>query len=459
MTEESQDSLPLIFRQTEVSQIFTWIKAGESCLVIGVSGVGKSNLFNHLLDPHVQEAHLGKHAKDYFFIRVNFHFLPDFNPPNIYSLILEHIELLEEEGDRLGLASETISLINQKHEELLNSGSDILKVQYYFKAAIRLLLKDSQKHLVLLFDQFDDVYRAANPLLFSNLRGLRESYKYRISYVVFTRNTLSSIALDAAREEFHELLATNILGLKPYVLADAELLLTRIARRHQLQLDQVLIAQLYQLTSGHAGLLRSLYLTLGQQPTAFSSQAIAVERLLQIPSILEECLKLWNSVTFLEQTALIHQVRHWQGGQLQQQAEEVLRLKGLIINSADGPIVFCPLFEAYLTKQPGAWDQLLWLDSQSGKVWVRGERLEPDLTQLEFRLLNILYQRRGEICSQEYIVQQVWSEEYEHTQGTIDDQRLVQLIKRLRNRIEPKEGLSRFIENVRGRGYRLNLPE
>ena len=98
-------------------------------------------------------------------------------------------------------------------------------------------LTNPKHRLVFLFDQFDDVYQEAEPRIFANLRGLREAYKYRISYLVFTRDMLSNlIEMDQAREEFYELLASNVMGLKPYAKNDAMSVLERVAGRNQLTL-------------------------------------------------------------------------------------------------------------------------------------------------------------------------------------------------------------------------------
>ncbi|MCQ6473522.1 hypothetical protein, partial [Vibrio parahaemolyticus] len=76
------------------------------------------------------------------------------------------------------------------------------------------VLAGPQRRLGLLFDQFDDLYRDASPRLFMNLRGLREAFKYRLAFVFFTRDVLDNLAPpDPARDELHELVATQTLGL------------------------------------------------------------------------------------------------------------------------------------------------------------------------------------------------------------------------------------------------------
>ena len=69
-------SQPPTFRRPETQRLLGWIRHGESALVVGVSSVGKSNLFRHLLDPALQAAELGEAAADTIIARVNLHYAP-----------------------------------------------------------------------------------------------------------------------------------------------------------------------------------------------------------------------------------------------------------------------------------------------------------------------------------------------------------------------------------------------
>ena len=73
----------LAFRQTETEQLMQYARAGESASIIGVSGTGKSNLFNHLLEPATQRHFLGGAAADFIFVRVNLHYAVDFSTRSI----------------------------------------------------------------------------------------------------------------------------------------------------------------------------------------------------------------------------------------------------------------------------------------------------------------------------------------------------------------------------------------
>ncbi len=83
----------------------------------------------------------------------------------------------------------------------------------------------------------------------------------------------------------------------------------------------------------------------------------------------------------------------------------------------------------------------------------RGERVVA-LTAREFRLLQVLLRRRGQVLSRELLLQEVW-------QGERSSSNVVEVyVRYLRQKLEAG-GERRLLHTVRGRGYRLGqmLPE
>ena len=95
--------------------------------------------------------------------------------------------------------------------------------------------------------------------------------------------------------------------------------------------------------------------------------------------------------------------------------------------------------------------QGVYLDSDSGDVWVDGVRI-PVLTDLEFRLLALLYERLDKLTDKYRIVTAVWGEDY---LGDVDDARVEKLVSRLRSKIETDPADPRYLITQRGRGYKL----
>ena len=91
------------------------------------------------------------------------------------------------------------------------------------------------------------------------------------------------------------------------------------------------------------------------------------------------------------------------------------------------------------------------LDVDSGDVWVDGVRV-PLLTDLEFRLLRLLDERRDKLTDKYAIVTTVWGEKY---LGEVDDARIEKLVSRLRAKLEADPADPRYLLTQRGRGYKL----
>jgi two-component system response regulator RegX3 len=91
------------------------------------------------------------------------------------------------------------------------------------------------------------------------------------------------------------------------------------------------------------------------------------------------------------------------------------------------------------------------VDVDAGDAWVDGERV-PSLTDLEYRLLLLLYGRLGKICDKYQIVEAVWGQDYI---DEVDDARVEKLISRLRSKVEHDPANPKYLITVRGRGYKL----
>jgi DNA-binding winged helix-turn-helix (wHTH) protein len=98
-----------------------------------------------------------------------------------------------------------------------------------------------------------------------------------------------------------------------------------------------------------------------------------------------------------------------------------------------------------------------------GQIWIDGTEMEIPLSSLEMRLLETLYNRAPEIVSNEELIDAVWGIEPAAWDRDLqpyeahDETNLRKLIARLRRRLAthlPGSG-SRFVQNVRGRGYCL----
>lgn len=122
------------------------------------------------------------------------------------------------------------------------------------------------------------------------------------------------------------------------------------------------------------------------------------------------------------------------------------------IQVADTVIVFQDPAATEATSVVGAPldpQEELRVDSATKEVYIRGELLEPALTVKEFQLLELLYDKQGQVISKDEIAREVW--DYE----VFDYNAIDALVYRLRHRIEDNPSSPRYLITQRGFGYRL----
>ncbi|MBX0327324.1 response regulator transcription factor [Oscillochloris sp. ZM17-4] len=92
------------------------------------------------------------------------------------------------------------------------------------------------------------------------------------------------------------------------------------------------------------------------------------------------------------------------------------------------------------------------VDTSSRRAW--SESRELTLPQKEFDLLTCLVRNRGIALSRDLLLERVWGLDF------IGDSRTVDVhIRWLREKIEPEPAHPRYIQTVRGVGYRFEAPE
>ncbi len=89
------------------------------------------------------------------------------------------------------------------------------------------------------------------------------------------------------------------------------------------------------------------------------------------------------------------------------------------------------------------------LDTRAQSVAVRGAPVE--LTTFEYRILEHLMLRAGEVISKGELTERLYDQDFERDSNVIEV-----LIGRLRRKLDPQEELQP-IETLRGRGYRFSL--
>lgn len=96
------------------------------------------------------------------------------------------------------------------------------------------------------------------------------------------------------------------------------------------------------------------------------------------------------------------------------------------------------------------------VDPGARRVWVKDHELDPPLSVPQFRFLELLHQRAGQVCTRDEVIGTVWpgAEDVGVSEQAIDA-----LVRRVRDRLAELDATHHYIITVRGHGFRLDNPE
>src|SRR5437773_10261607 len=85
------NTLPLSSRKKEVDRIFSSIRAGDSCSIVGIGSVGKSNLLRFIQQDNVRQVHLQQEWSNFLFVYIDSNKLLQQSEWSLFELMLHQI--------------------------------------------------------------------------------------------------------------------------------------------------------------------------------------------------------------------------------------------------------------------------------------------------------------------------------------------------------------------------------
>jgi hypothetical protein len=443
----------MVDRADDVAYVMDCVASADCCSIVGVSNIGKSMLLRSLPDLH--EQYLDTGVDSYTFVYVDFNLMSQMTEQGFYEVILRNwLEALQVGREGAGIHS----VVCQAYQTVIAPDSSF-HVPLAFEDSLK-AFRDSQAGvLVLLFDEFDEVLAELDPRVFVRLRAMKDRH-WSLCYVTATNRRLPQIRTDRQVGEFCELFAAHTRHLAPLNRTDARVLAQRCAEQCDAQLTAQDVDFLLDCADGHPALLQAACRSLGREKEEVSWRGTAADytklcdQLSGDADVRLECAKLWNDLSMQEQEVMIRLVA---GEDVTLELDTLIE-KGIVRTSAAGRQVFGELFAGFVRRQQLVRHREprgVRVDVEAGDVWVDGE-LAPTLTELEYKLLLLLYGNFDKICDKYRIVESVWGESYI---DEVDDARIEKLVSRLRQKIEPEPEDPRYLITIRGRGYKLVGPE
>lgn len=441
---------PLTYRHEIVAPLFDLIRGRESCAIVGPASGGKSRLVQFILRPDVRRHYLGDDVDSTLLVLADGNRVAEVSEWGLYELLLT--TLTEASGQYPGTQVLRDTLNHLRYEVI--TGNNALLARRHTELAVQMVCQEQGFRLCLILDEFDACYRALPASALANLRALRDTHKFRLSYVLLLRELPSRLRLPAEVEGFYELFSRSVFGLKPYSADDARRVISQLAARRGYSLSEKTMVELLRLSGGHPGILVALFdiMARNQEPATEDWQEWTWKQ----PQVQEECRKLWEGLNQDERIALSHLAQEVGAAYGPRQS---LELKGLIRSEQDAYHFFSPLFQRYVREQGVLVAKPLWVDEQAAVVWMEGRQVA-NLTPKEFDLLRYLYRHLGCVCSRGEIGSAIYPNEAKQEYYGEADNRIDSLVRHLRKKIEPDVAHPVYLLSIRGKGYKLvDTPE
>lgn len=434
-------------RDQELEKIVSFIREGGSCQVVGLPGVGRSNILGLLAyNRAVRLRHFPKHHGIVHFVMVNFSEVKR----RPLADVLKFLFLCLGNSLRERQMQEEYEKVDGMFKAAL-SHNDELVLSQGLKQAVEYLAIEKKLTIIFLLDRFDDYIPQVNEDFFIFLRSLRDKAKYRFSVIFALSRPLEGILEPQLLSDFSDFVVGHIIYLPLY---DQPGVNFRISYLEKLTAKTLMPSQkneIIALTGGHMRLVKVAVeaMLASSDLRLVSSNELAIF-LLEQKTVQSAITSIWKSLTPAEQAILASR-----GQRLEVSSERNER--GYLVQAGlvkDGRIVI-PLFEQAIKNGLFKENEAKLVFDEITNAIKKGEVVISDsLTKAEFRLLRYLLQHPDEVVDRETIVSTVWKEAAS-TAG-VTEQAIDQLLFRLRRKIEEDPNNPRYLLTIKGRGIKFS---
>lgn len=443
MEKHFESLYPSDSRDNEIGQIINFIKEGNSCQMIGLPGVGRSNLFKLLVyNRSVRLKHFGQNQKWFHFVLIDFSEIR--KKPISDAVKFLFLNLTDSLRER---KIKEFEAVNKIFKEGLNSNDELVLFQG-LKRAIDYLAIEKELTVIFLFDRFEEYVPMLTPDFFGHLRVLRDRAKYRFSVVFSLTHPLEQLLEPNLISDFYSFLAGHTVFLALEDAPSLEFRLSYLEKSTGKKLAENVKTEILKLTAGHGKMTRVCaeeILATGNKQLATSSGLL--QFFVDNKAVRSVGYEIWNALSPQEQTSLKNLV-------LQKETDtkiiSFLENIGLV---KDNQIKIKLFSEFVKFRAQNLTVEKIIFKEETGQILKAEKILSENLTRGEFKLLKFLIQNADRIIDRDEIINIVWSDL--RSKEGVSDEALDQLIFRLRKKIESDPNKPAHLQTIKGRGIKF----
>lgn len=319
------DRYPFTYRRTTVQSIIKATQEGLSLCLVGLAGVGKSNLVHFLEQPEIHALLKREEASRTHFIGIPC--AKDIGAPeDVYRSLSSRLVALERQlGIRIARISEQTAF-----DDLRNH--------------LKTLCRERNQRIVFILDEFEQLARNQPLELFEALRILRDDHRTtgNLVYVLLTHRMPQVVAGSQpfVKSRMSEIIRGQIHPLGPYNKEDALAMLDALCTKSEMTISPENRDRLYVFSGGHSGIMRAIFMSIRPH---FDIPGTKIVRLsTNEPGVAQACQHLWDHLHAEERSALLGLVR---GAPPDLTMKEFLKKRGLLKPDS---VFFSIVFEEFV---------------------------------------------------------------------------------------------------------------
>ena len=144
--------------------------------------------------------------------------------------------------------------------ELATEATSAERTRHILEEAAAGVLGANVSQIFFILDDFDHAITDLPSRVLNYLRALRDDHKTQLMYATVTRRELAFLRAEDEYKDFYEIVSPTTIAIGPYRMADANLMIDRLAARWNLShpLSEAERQKLLQVSGCHAGLLKAI---------------------------------------------------------------------------------------------------------------------------------------------------------------------------------------------------------
>lgn len=418
---------PIGFRQAEARVLGNHLKLHHSVVLVGMKRVGISNFLRFFLNhDKIADTYIDNGGAR-IFVQVDLNDLIERNLSAFWTLLLTRVVDTVQRS--------TLSENEKKQSRRLFVQSIQLKDHFFTLEAVRKSLESlvtggySPALFLVRFDRLSDV---VTPEFFSNLIGLRDAVKGKMSYVFTSYRPLDHLSPSVFARQ-HLNVFSRDMYLPPASDEDMLRILSTLETEYHVVFEDAVRKSLIAISGGYVQYLQLATLLLHREKEIPAESGALLQLLSRDEQIILQSEELFESLSKKEKEVLLSIVQGNTPTPEECKSGEYLWNTGMVKDDRKKPVLFSPLFDDYVSRLSSA--------SGNGKEFTKKEHL----------LFTYLSGHIDELCEREAIIEAVWPE---HKDLGVSDWAIDRLVARLRNKLKA-QGSPYQIVTVVTRGYKL----